>query len=194
MGSPDPQALLSMGTVQWSHSWVAGSGGKPDVVCIYSQSPKESPSFMVHGMWYREELALPRISSVMTSLQEIFTEQNRTGSGRTGSNFSCFNHFIKKLQYFSHLSAKLHVSFTSLMVALKKFLADGSSFHVASSPAPQALLSCRSALFIKIFFCCSDAYHCLWVVSQIPGQSLMNVILWHSAFHPIARCLPARLL
>lgn len=86
------------------------------------------------------------------SLRETFTELNKTGSGGAGSNFSCFDHSVYKLQYFWHLSAKLHVSFTSLKTALKRFLADGSSFHYASSPAPQALLSCTNTPFFRAIF------------------------------------------
>lgn len=164
--------------------------------CVFAQNDHTNPhpewgmGSGIERSWNFQESAVWWLS-----LQETSRELNKTGSGGAGSNFSCFYHSIYKLQYFWYLSAKLHVSFTSLKTSLKKFLADGSSFHVASSPAPKATPALQiDTFFSGLFSCCSDAYHCPWVVSQLPGQSLMNVIPWHCALHPTARCLPAGLL
>lgn len=47
--------------------------------------------------------------------------------------------------------------------------------------------------FSGIFACCCDSCHCLWVVSQLPGQPSMSVVPQHLALHPTTTFLPVGL-
>lgn len=184
MDSPGLELLFSMGTVQWWHSGVAGGGRKPEVVCIYSQWPNESPSFVVYEIWYWKEAEMPGISSVMT-----FPSGNFYWIKKTWFWWSWF----KVLMLWSaSLQTSILLTSSFKTPCLIHFPQDcieeifgwwvffPSHFFPGSTSTPVL----QKYSFSGLFTSCYDDYHCLWAMSQLPGQSLMNVIPQHCALDP----------
>lgn len=190
---PRSAAPASRGNSAVITLWTDRGWRNPDIVCIYSQQPNDSPSFVVHRIWYGQELELPGISSVM-----IFPSGNLYWTKKT---WFCWSWFKFLMLWSASLPTSVLLTSFFKTPCLIHFPQDfmeeifGWWRLLSMLLLPQLHKhSCRNTPFSGLFSCCSDAYHCHWVESQLPGQSLMDVVPQHCALDPMARCLPAGLL